>query len=120
MDEWQPSIAVTPTTPERFEHEDFADLARTLFDETGIKPDAIQFRLGYLYGDGPELNDWTPVSFFLDEAGRAALQAVVQAIIDWGREWVRTRKGRKPIKARIYGPNGEILREVEVPRPNDE
>jgi hypothetical protein len=121
VDGWQPSILVAPSAPRRFDHDDFERLVLSLVEETGIMADAVQIRVGYLYGNGP--SDWTTVNFILDEAGRTAIQAVIQAILSWGREWWKKRRDdpdAKPIKAILYGPDGEILREVEIqPEPPD-
>jgi hypothetical protein len=112
--EWHPAIVVSPSSPQPFEHRDFEQLVLLLVQRTNVPAHQVQIRLGYLYGNGP--TDWTVVTFVLDEAGRAAIQAVVEAIIEWGRGWWRKRKktGAKPIKGVIYGPDGEVLREVEV------
>ena len=44
------------------------------------------------------------------------------AFIEWGRDWIRRARERDPsappVKAVIYAPNGEVLREVEVPPEN--
>lgn len=89
--------------------------------ETGLMADRVEFRTGYLYGDAAEPG-WTWVSVVLDEAGRAAIRGIVDAIIKWGQDW--TRKAREknpsvePVKVVIYAENGDVLREVEVP-PDD-
>lgn len=83
--------------------------------------DAVQIRVGYLYGDY-----WPPgftwINVILDKATTAAIGAVVAAITSWGRDWIKKARERnpdaEPIKAIIYGPDGEILRELEVP-PDD-
>jgi hypothetical protein len=119
-DMWHPTILVAPAAPRQFDHEDFERLVLLLFHDTGIKADEIQIRVGYLYGNGP--TEWTVVNFVLDEAGRAAIGAVVAAILTWGREWWKKRKdtpGAKPIKAILYGPDGKVLRTVEV-EPDDD
>jgi hypothetical protein len=117
---WHPTILVAPAAPRQFDHDDFERLVLVLVERTEIMADAIQIRVGYLYGNG--VTDWTVVNFVLDETGRAAIQAVIESIISWGREWWQKRKDSpdaKPIKAVLYGPDGEILREVEV-KPNDD
>lgn len=118
-DAWHPTILIAPAAPEHFDHEDFSDLVRqlVLVQRTGIKADEIQWRLGYLYGDyfPPE---WEWINVVLDEVGKRALDAIVAAIMAWGFDRFRRKREQeaepKPIKAVIYGPNGEILREVEA------
>jgi hypothetical protein len=122
MTGWEPSILVAPSAPREFDHDDFERLVLLLVEETGIMADAVQIRVGYLYGNGA--TDWTVVNFILDESGRAAIQEVVRSIISWGRQWWKKRKNSnsdaKPIKAILYGPDGEVLREVEVRPDSDE
>lgn len=118
----RPAVLVAPASPYSFDHEDFRSLVFEVITETDLMADAVQIRLGYLYGDAwPP--DWTWVNFILDEAAAAAIGGVVAAIGAWGRGWIkRARQGdpdAKPIKAVIYGPNGDILREVEVPPDDD-
>lgn len=108
------SIVVRPATPQAFDHRDFEELTLELVKGTGIMADAIEYRLGYLYGNG--LVDWTVIEFVLDEAGREAIAAVVGAILAWGKAWLRKRKDERPIKAILYGPDGDVIREVEVER----
>jgi hypothetical protein len=122
---WEPSIAVMPASPYSFEHDDFADLVRhiTIQSDTGLLADRVQVRLGYLYGDAwPP--DWTWVTFVLDEAARTAVDAMALGIVAWGRSWIKKKRATdpnaQPIKARILGPDGELLREVEVPADESE
>jgi len=117
-----PAVLVTPASPYSFDHEDFRSLVWEVTSETGLMADAIDIRLGYLYGDAwPP--DWTWVNFILDEAAAAAVGGVITAIGAWGRRWIRRARERdpdaKPIKAVIYGPDGQLLREVEVPPDDD-
>jgi hypothetical protein len=117
----RPGVLVAPASPRTFDHDDFEALVRELNKETGLMADAVQIRVGYLYGDV-----WPPgftwINVILDKATTAAIGAVVAAITSWGRDWIRKARKRnpdaEPIKAIIYGPDGEILRELEVP-PDD-
>lgn len=116
-EDW-PSVIVRPVAPEAFDHDDFAALVSAVMGETGLMADRVDIRLGYLYGDywPPE---WTWVEFVLREGAEALVDAVAAAILVWGAEWLRKKRATgadgPPIKAQIYGPDGEILREVEVP-----
>jgi hypothetical protein len=119
---WHPPILVTFASPTTFDHDDFAALVWELFEETEFQAHEIQIQLGYFYGDvWPP--DWTWVSVVLDEAGRTAIDAVAAAIVTWGTNWIRERRKREPdaqpIKAVILGPDGNVLREVEVPADRD-
>ena len=115
------AIVIRPTGHEQFEHEDLGDLVYELVKRTELPADRIDTRLGYLYGDAPPpgWEGWTVVTFILDEAGRAALQAAIAAAVDWARGWLRKKRkhrGRKGTKlVFIYGPSNEVLKEVEVP-----
>lgn len=110
-------IVVRPVSGYLFDHEDFADLVGALMAETGLMADQVDVRLGYFYGDAwPP--DWTWVTFILEEGGRTAVDAAVAGIIVWGRRWLRKKRATdpdaRPIKARIFGPDRKVLREVEV------
>lgn len=116
---WAPYVIVRPATPESFDHRDFADLTMGLVQQAELPADRIEFRTGYLYGNG--VVEWTIVNFILDEAGRTAVDAVVTAIIAWAGRWLYKKRQREPdalpVKARILAPDGSVLREVEVKEP---
>jgi hypothetical protein len=113
----RPAVIVSPASASSFEHDDFEALVWHVVRESGLMADHVEIRLHYLYGDWAEPG-WTWVNFFLDEAAKAAITSVVTAITMWGRDWLKSARKRDPaaapIKAVIYGPDGEILREVEV------
>jgi hypothetical protein len=114
----RPGVVVSPSSPYPFDHDDFAALVWELINETELMADAVEFRLAYLYGDaGPP--GWTWIDVILDKSASAAVDAIVRALVVWGRDWIRKARKRDaeaaPIKAVIYGPQGEVLREVEVP-----
>jgi hypothetical protein len=114
----RPAVIVRPASAHSFEHEDFQALVLEVVRETGLMADQVEVRLHYLYGDWAEPG-WTWVEFILNEAGKAAVTSVANAIMIWGAIWIRKARRRDPaaapIKAVIYGPDGEVLREVEVP-----
>jgi hypothetical protein len=43
-----------------------------------------------------------------------ATGAIVGAVVGWIRRVVLGRQGPRPDTVKLYGPNGEVLREVEV------
>ena len=106
-----------------FEHEDLAELVRALISTNAdLMADQVDVRLGYLYGDyWPP--DWTWVRFVLEEGAEALVDGVAAAIVTWGGQWLwkrrRTDPETPPIKAQIFGPDGKVMREVEVPSPKD-
>ncbi len=116
--EFRASVLVRPASPYAFDHDDFSELVLDLVRESGLMADAVDIRLGYRYGDAG-VPGWTWVTFILDEAGRAVVGSIVTAITHWGRKWIKKARERdpdaEPIKAIIYGPDGEVLTEVEVP-----
>jgi hypothetical protein len=111
-----PAVIIRPPTG-LFSDEELGSLVLAINRETGLMADRVEFRLGYLYGDWSEPG-WTWVNFVVDEAGRAAIRSLVNAIIEWGRDWIKKARERdpsvEPVKAVIYAPNGEVLEEVEV------
>jgi hypothetical protein len=117
--ELRPGVLVIPASPRAFDpHEDFPALVRELISHNdGLMADAVQIRLGYLYGDAWPPG-WTWVTFILDETASAAIRNIVAGITAWGREWIKKARARdpdaEPIKAVIYGSRGEVLSEVEV------
>lgn len=115
-----PAVIIRPPSG-LFSDEDLGSLVLAINRETGLMADRVEFRLGYLYGDWGEPG-WTWVNFVVDEAGRAAIRGLVNAIIEWGREWIKKARERdpsvEPVKVVIYAPNGEVLEEVEVPPRN--
>jgi hypothetical protein len=116
-----PPVVIIRASTGPFSDEDRAGLVLAILRETGLTADRVEFRLGYLYGDSGDPG-WTWVSFVVDEVGRAAIRGLVNAIIEWGRDWIRKARerdpGAAPVKAVIYAPNGEVLQEVEVPPEN--
>jgi hypothetical protein len=50
--------------------------------------------------------------------GAEAVSAIVDVTVRWIRRVARGRRGRRSDTVKIYGPNGEVLREVEV-QPDD-
>ena len=48
-----------------------------------------------------------------------ATGAIVGAVVLWIRRVVRGRKGSRPDTVKLFGPNGQVLREVEVEPDED-
>jgi hypothetical protein len=120
---WQPPVLVVPASPTSFDHDDFAALTWALFERTDYYAHDIQVQLGYHYGDAWDPS-WTWITVALDEGARTAVDAIAAGIVAWGIDWLRRKRKTEPdvqpIKAIIYGPRGEVLREVEVPDKPDQ
>jgi hypothetical protein len=114
---WRPSIVIHPASAYAFDHDDLAALVRAVGPEIGIMADQVEVRLHYLYGNG--VADATVVSFILDQAARTAIDAILLGIAAWGRHWLKRKRATNPdtppIRARILGADGSVLREVDVP-----
>jgi hypothetical protein len=113
------AIVIRPVQTEQFDHGDLADLVFELHQSTEIPVDRIDARLTYLVGDAPApgWEGWTVVTFVLDEAGRAALNAAIDAAVAWARGWLSNKRAeeRRGVGLRfIYGPDGEVLKKVKV------
>jgi hypothetical protein len=50
----------------------------------------------------------------VEDLGEEAIGAIVTVAVGWIRRVVHRRRGGRPNIVRLYGPNHEVLREVEV------
>jgi hypothetical protein len=63
-----------------------------------------------------ESEGWVAIAIALWLGGHIAdkaLSVVLDATVEWARERFRRRESR-PREVRIYGPNGDVIRRVEI------
>ncbi|MDH3045350.1 hypothetical protein [Gordonia alkanivorans] len=90
----------------------------------GIGTEVVYFREPGGMGFGLETVALFAASGVIGGAAWAGTQAAAKAVIDWSRERIRRyREGRAdellededpPVRVTIYGPNGAMLRAIEV------
>lgn len=114
-------VTLTPGNALDFEEFELEELAAEVSREAGV-----QVALATREQRGRAVTWWEVVDFVVSEAGGEAVGAVVIAAVAWAAR--RVKKAReatpdrlpRPVWVNVYGPNGDVLKSVQVPNRDEE
>jgi hypothetical protein len=110
-------VVLRPGNDRDFETSDLEALAGAVRDDTGLDVEvASREQRGYA------VTWWEVVDFLLTDGAGHAIDAIIGVAVAWARKRLRAAKEKtdrpRPVAVRIYGPDGELLKTVEVTDPD--